>query len=59
MEACFTGKRVEYVEVAKLTPAKASAVKVAIPGDRTPRIVEQHILRNWGPAVYAISPIYP
>ena len=40
--------QVEYVEVAKLTPAKASAVKVAIPGDRTPRIVEQHILRNWG-----------
>ncbi len=59
VEACFTVKGVEYVEVAKLTPTKASALKVAIPGTRTPRIVEQHILRNWGPAVYAISSIYP
>jgi hypothetical protein len=36
VEACFTVKGVEYVEVAKLTPAKASALKVAIPGDPNP-----------------------
>jgi len=36
VQACFTVKGVEYVEVAKLTPAKASALKVAIPGDPNP-----------------------
>ena len=36
VEACFTVKGLEYVEVAKLTPAKARERKVAIPnGKRT------------------------
>jgi hypothetical protein len=40
VEACFTVKGVEYVEVAKLTPGKARERKIAT------RIGEEHLLRN-------------
>ena len=57
VKAGFTVKGVEYVRVAKLTPAKARERKVALPGDPNPedwRAAPPAQLR----AVYAISPIY-
>lgn len=55
MEACFTVEGLEYVEVAKLTPAKGARTQSHHPGDPNPedwRAAPPTQLR----AVYAISP---
>jgi hypothetical protein len=60
VEACFTVRGIEYVEVAKLKPGYTTGIKVGElrPGDPNPEDLEQYVLRNWGPGVYILSPMY-
>lgn len=60
VEACFTVSGIEYVEVAKIKPGFSGGLKVGElrPGDPNPEDIESYILQNWGPGVYALSPVY-
>jgi hypothetical protein len=57
---CFTVPGIEYVEIAKVVPAKPSGAKVGEihAGNPNPEDVEQFIHTTWGPGIYVLSPIY-